>query len=167
MTKSKDKEHKVEEKSGYGSDDEEAHFLRKIERGIGKYKGKLPLKWFNCGRVGHYAKKCPFEEKKIFHKKKGLCSKEENISLDERDGEEMDTREVIFITQETQDNDHKEYKIDEDNFEEYSDEETEGTILESFWGAKDITKSEQEDDENLEKLNYAKEENSKLRNVNR
>jgi hypothetical protein len=34
----------------------------------------------------------------------------------------MDTREVLFITQETQDNDHKDSKIDEDNYEEYFDE---------------------------------------------
>jgi hypothetical protein len=61
------------------SDEEEAHFVRKLKMGTEKYKGKLPFKCFNCGRIGHYAKRCPFEEKKIFHKKNSLYSKEDNI----------------------------------------------------------------------------------------
>jgi hypothetical protein len=44
-----------------------------------KYKGKLPFKCFNFGRVGHYAKKCPFEGKKNFQKKKILYSKRTTI----------------------------------------------------------------------------------------
>ena len=36
------------------SDEEEAKSIRKLERGSGKYKGKIPFKCFNCGRVGHY-----------------------------------------------------------------------------------------------------------------
>jgi hypothetical protein len=36
----------------------------------------------------------------------------------------MDTREVLFITQEMQDNDHKDSKIDEYIYEEDFDEET-------------------------------------------
>ena len=35
-------------------DDEEALFIKKLEKGTRKYKGKLPLKCFNCGRIGHF-----------------------------------------------------------------------------------------------------------------
>ena len=44
------------------SDEEEAKFVKKLDRGSGKYKGKLPFKFFNCGRVGHYAAKCPHKK---------------------------------------------------------------------------------------------------------
>ena len=37
------------------SDDEEALFIKKLERGTGKYKGKIPLKCFNSGRIDHFA----------------------------------------------------------------------------------------------------------------
>jgi hypothetical protein len=113
--KTRNKEHRVEERPGDESDEEEAHFVRKLKRGTDKYKGKLPFKCFNCGRIGHYAKKCPFEENKSFHKKKSLYSKEDNSSSDESDGEERDVREVLFITQETQNDDHKNSETDEIN----------------------------------------------------
>jgi len=41
------------------SDQEMANFIRKLKRGTGKYKGKLPLKCFNCGNIDHFATKCP------------------------------------------------------------------------------------------------------------
>ena len=92
---------------------EEAKFVRKLKRGTGKYKDKLPFKCFNCGRIGHYAKKCPFDENKGFYKKKSLYSKEDNNSTDESDGEETKSHEVLFITQETKNNEHKISKINE------------------------------------------------------
>jgi hypothetical protein len=41
-------------------------------RGSGKYKGKLPLKCFSCGKIGHYAKICPYA--------KNVENKDENSS---------------------------------------------------------------------------------------
>ena len=41
-------------------DDEEALFIKKLEKGTGKYKGKLPLKCSNYGRIGHFSNKCPY-----------------------------------------------------------------------------------------------------------
>ena len=86
-------------------DDEEALFIRKLERGTEKYKGKLTLKCFNYGRIGHFAKKCPYpkqedsdDEEPFFHKqyqknktiykkkfrknKKNLYSKEDNEDVE-------------------------------------------------------------------------------------
>jgi hypothetical protein len=34
-----------------------------MKRGPGKYKGNLPFKCFNCSRIGHFATKCPYEER--------------------------------------------------------------------------------------------------------
>ena len=33
------------------SDEEEDNFVRKLKRGQGKYKGKLPFKCFKCARI--------------------------------------------------------------------------------------------------------------------
>ena len=39
---------------------EEDNFIKKLHKGFGKYKGKLPFKFFNCGRIGHFSNKCPY-----------------------------------------------------------------------------------------------------------
>jgi hypothetical protein len=36
------------------------NFIIKLQKGTIKYKGKLPLKGFNCGKIGHFANKCPY-----------------------------------------------------------------------------------------------------------
>ena len=41
-------------------DNEKSILIKKLERGAGKYKGNLPLKCFNCGRIGHFVSKCPY-----------------------------------------------------------------------------------------------------------
>jgi hypothetical protein len=40
-----------------------SNFVRKLQKGIGKYKGMLPLKCFNCGGIGIFASKCPQRNK--------------------------------------------------------------------------------------------------------
>ena len=43
------------------SDDEEIeNFVRKMKRGAGKYKSKLPLKCFSCEKIGHFTSKCHY-----------------------------------------------------------------------------------------------------------
>ena len=44
------------------SNDEESLFIKKLEIGTCKYKGKLPLKCFSCGRIGNFASKCPYSK---------------------------------------------------------------------------------------------------------
>ena len=41
---------------------EEANFVKNLRRGSGKYKVKLPLKCFDCGRIENFASKCPFNK---------------------------------------------------------------------------------------------------------
>jgi hypothetical protein len=37
--------------------------VRRLTKGSGKYKGKLPFKCFNCGKISHFASKCPHKGK--------------------------------------------------------------------------------------------------------
>ena len=43
-------------------DVEEAKFVKNLIIGSGPYKGKLPLKCFDCGRIWHFVSKCPFNK---------------------------------------------------------------------------------------------------------
>ncbi|XP_057823542.1 uncharacterized protein LOC131035829 [Cryptomeria japonica] len=45
------------------SDATVAKFVRKLKRSSRKYKGKLPFKCFNYGKIGHFSSKCPYGEK--------------------------------------------------------------------------------------------------------
>jgi hypothetical protein len=45
-------------------DEEMANFTRKLKKGIDKYKCKLPFKYFNRGKIGHFCNKCPYDKKK-------------------------------------------------------------------------------------------------------
>ena len=53
------KEHKSSESSTDELDEEEKIII-KIKKGFRKYKGKLPFKWFDCGKIGHFASKFPY-----------------------------------------------------------------------------------------------------------
>lgn len=53
---------KEEPKENEDMDEIEENFLRILKRGIGKYKGKLLLKCFNCRGICHYAYRCMYKE---------------------------------------------------------------------------------------------------------
>ena len=94
---------------------EEANFIKKLQKGSGNYKGKLPFKCLNCGKIGHFQSKCPYPKKhsqdeddkskqykkegKFNYKKKykrNYYSKEEeedNKSSESSDGDD----EVLFL----------------------------------------------------------------------
>jgi hypothetical protein len=82
----------------------EEKFVKRLKKGSGKHKGKLPFKCFNYVRIGHFANKCPhkgkdqtcddeemykhrnfFKEKNF--KKKSLCVNNDDDSLDDEDND--------------------------------------------------------------------------------
>ena len=88
----------------------EAKFVRRLKKGSGKYKGKMPFKCFKCGKIGHFASKCPHkhkrqtsddDEKYTFNKynkeakqrKKSMCVNDVN-SWEETDNYSSDEDEV-------------------------------------------------------------------------
>jgi hypothetical protein len=100
-------------------DEEMENFVRKLQKGTGKYKGKLLLKCFNCGKIGHFANKCPYSRKsdsdeeedpkkekkyqkgnmkdkrKVF--KKNLYSREDSSSSDEDDETDSDSEKRYYL----------------------------------------------------------------------
>jgi hypothetical protein len=67
--KSKKKGRQKEEhnsNSDVSEDDEEvANFVKRLNKGTdGRYRGKLPLIYFNCDGIGHFANKCPYKKKR-------------------------------------------------------------------------------------------------------
>jgi hypothetical protein len=54
---------KVEKNTDSDIDEIEENFVRRLKKGSGKYKGKLPFKCFNCGNICHFSSKCPHKIK--------------------------------------------------------------------------------------------------------
>ena len=52
-----------EDKNTYSEMDViEEKFVRRLKKGSNKYKGKMPFKCFNYGKIGHFASKCPHKQ---------------------------------------------------------------------------------------------------------
>jgi hypothetical protein len=128
-------EQKTNDKLSDISDDETTKFIKKLNKGTGKYKGKIPLICFNCGKIGHFVNKCPnpkqeesddertlknhkkinTNNKKKFNKKnKTFFTQEDNSSSEEN---EEDEPELLFMGIKNQYDKHSEDE-EEVNFEE-------------------------------------------------
>jgi hypothetical protein len=54
---------KVEKNTDSDIDEIETNFVRRMKKGSDKYKGKLPFKCFNYGKIGHFSSKFPHKRK--------------------------------------------------------------------------------------------------------
>ena len=79
------------------SDNEEALFIKKLERGTIKYKEKLPLKCYNCGRIRHFASKCPYSKQDDSDKRE--------VSKKFKKGKKGNKKKILYTMEYSEDED--------------------------------------------------------------
>jgi hypothetical protein len=62
----KNQQEEYSRNSDVSEDDEEvANFVKRLNKGTdSRYRGKLPLIFFNCDGIGHFDNKCPHKKKR-------------------------------------------------------------------------------------------------------
>ena len=115
-----------------------ANFVKRLNKGTnGRYRGKLPLIFFNCDGIGHFANKCPHKKKrndegysKCKHTykgkrttkkdfKKSLCIKEDISSSYEDEVSQSETKRVLFmVVEDSEEEAEEEYEEVEEKIEE-------------------------------------------------
>jgi hypothetical protein len=117
--------------------------MKRLKKGTnGRYRGKIPLNFFNCDGIGHFSNKFPHKKKindegcskgkhtykgkrttkKVF--KKSLYTKEDISSSDEDEVSDNETGRVLFMEVKDSDKEdsEEEYKEAEEECEEVKEE---------------------------------------------
>lgn len=123
--------------------------MRKLKKGSRKYKGKLPFKCFNYGKVGHFTSKCPYSKnednnsereskyvkkgyqskKKTFKKSgKSLYSKDHNSSTEDSDEDFFD-EEILFMVEEENMPEIEDEDIEDEQYDEEGEVDLEAKLV--------------------------------------
>jgi hypothetical protein len=128
---------KVDKNIDLKLDDIEAKFVRRLKTGSGKYQGKFPFKFFNCGKIGHFASKFPHHKKdqnsddekkyqfKKYSKKKSLVANNDNSSEDTNNDSSCEDKVNDFMLMDKEDYDNKSTSSDDNDEEDVVDIEGE------------------------------------------